>query len=234
MSSFILIPGAGGAAWYWHRVIPLLERADHEALAVDLPSDDERAGLTEYATKVAEAVGSRRDVVLVAQSLGGFTAPLVCELVTAGSLVLVNAMIPDPGETPGEWWDNTGWEAARTAAAHRSGYSAQFDAATYFLHDIPGEIAAEGRSHQRNEAANVFEDRCVFKDWPDIPIHVIAGSEDRFFPLEFQRSIARDRLHRVVDEVAGGHLVALSNPRALTDRLLQYVGANALEPTEPS
>jgi hypothetical protein len=22
--AFVLIPGAGGAAWYWHRVVPLL------------------------------------------------------------------------------------------------------------------------------------------------------------------------------------------------------------------
>jgi len=45
MASFILIPGAGGSAFYWHRVVPLLEAAGHEAIAVDLPGDDERAGL---------------------------------------------------------------------------------------------------------------------------------------------------------------------------------------------
>jgi pimeloyl-ACP methyl ester carboxylesterase len=223
VSSFVLIPGAGGAAWYWHRLVPLLEHADHEALTVDLPGDDERAGLSEYATKVVEAVGSRRDVIVVAQSLGGFTAPLVCERVPVRSLVFVNAMIPEPGETPGEWWEHTGWEAARTAAAHRGGYSATFDAATYFLHDVPDKIVAAGESHRRNEAANVFEDRCLFKAWPDIPIHVIAGSRDRFFPIELQRSVASDRLHRVVDEVWGGHLVALSNPRDLADQLLQYL-----------
>ena len=79
MSRFVLIPGAGGAAWYWSRVVPLLQRAGHEAVAVDLPGDDESAGLPEYARLVLEAVGGRQDVVLVAQSLGGFTAPLVCE-----------------------------------------------------------------------------------------------------------------------------------------------------------
>ncbi len=34
--AFVLIPGAGGAAWYWHRVVPLLQEAGHEAIAVDL------------------------------------------------------------------------------------------------------------------------------------------------------------------------------------------------------
>jgi hypothetical protein len=63
-------------AWYWHRVVPLL--ASHEALAVDLPGDDERAGLDAYADALVGAIGAREDVILVAQSLGGFTAPLVC------------------------------------------------------------------------------------------------------------------------------------------------------------
>jgi pimeloyl-ACP methyl ester carboxylesterase len=223
MSSFILIPGAGGVAWYWHRVVALLERANHEAQAIDLPGDDERAGLAEYATKVADAIGSRRDVVLVAQSLGGFTAPLVCERVPVRSLVFVNAMIPKAGETPGEWWENTGWEPARTAAARRGGYGSELDAATYFLHDVPPEIAAAGESHQRNEAAKVFDDPCIFRDWPDTPIHVIVGTDDRFFPVEFQRSVASERLHRVADEIPGGHLVALSHPEKVAEQLLQYL-----------
>ena len=112
MSTFVLIPGAGGTAWYWHRIIPLLQRAGHEAIAVDLPGDDPTAGLPEYTRLVAGAIGDRDDVVLVAQSLGGFTAPLVAAKVPLRSVVLVNAMIPVPGETPGAWWDNTGWLAA--------------------------------------------------------------------------------------------------------------------------
>ena len=78
MTTFVLVPGAGGMAWYWHRVSPLLQRAGHEAIAVDLPGDDESMGLNDYAEIVIRAIGERSNVVLVAQSLGGFTAPLVC------------------------------------------------------------------------------------------------------------------------------------------------------------
>jgi len=97
--AFVLIPGAGGSAWIWSRVTPFLVEAGHEAIAVDLPGDDETAGLPRYTELVVDAIGSRSDVVLVAGSLGGFTAPLVCERVPVRELVLVNAMIPDPGET---------------------------------------------------------------------------------------------------------------------------------------
>jgi pimeloyl-ACP methyl ester carboxylesterase len=224
MATFALIPGAGGVAWYWHRVVPLLEAAGHEAIAVDLPGDDEGAGLATYAARVVDAIGGRTaDVVVVAQSLGGFTAPLVCARARVCRLVFVNAMIPLPGETAGAFWDNTNAEAARTAAAQGEGYSPDFDLVTYFLHDVPPDIVAGGEKYQRAEAKIVFAERCSFDAWPRIPMHVIAGRDDRFFPIDFQRRIARERLGLDVDELAGGHLVALSNPRALADQLLGYL-----------
>src|SRR5579859_5035859 len=177
MSTFVLVPGAGGAAWYWHRVVPLLRDAGHEAIAVDLPSADPGAGLPEYTSIVAGAIGDRDDVVLVAQSLGGFTAPLVAARVPLRGLVFVNAMIPVRGETPGAWWDNTGWLAARTAAAERGGYGTEFDLAVYFLHDVPPEVIAAGEAHQRPEADAVFASVCDFAAWPPVPLRAVAGAD---------------------------------------------------------
>jgi hypothetical protein len=57
-------------AWHWHRVVPLLEKAGYGAIAVDLPRDDESAGLDDYAEIVVQAIDQRSNVVLVAQSLG--------------------------------------------------------------------------------------------------------------------------------------------------------------------
>jgi hypothetical protein len=220
MTSFVLIPGAGGAAWYWHRVVPLLRDAGYEAAAVDLPADDETAGLPEYARLAAEAAGGRGDVVLVAQSLGGFTAPLVAARVPLHALVLVNAMIPVPGETAGQWWEATGWEKARIAAAEAGGYHTDVDLAVYFLHDVPPDVAAAGEPYQRPEAAAAFGSICDFGAWPAIPIRAVAGADDRFFPAAFQRKVARERLGIEVDVLPGGHLIALSQPAALAGYLL--------------
>jgi len=223
MTTFVLVPGAGGVAWYWHRIVPLLEGAGHEANAVDLPGDDERAGLSVYADRVLDVIGARQDVVLVAQSLGGFTAPLVCARARVRALALVNAMIPVSGETAGEWWDETGAIAARTEAAGRGGYGREFEVATYFLHDVPQEVIEQSEAHQRLEADVVFREPCRFEAWPDVPIHVICARDDRFFPIDFQRRVARERLGVTVDELAGGHLVALSNPRGVVAQLLGYI-----------
>ena len=223
MSTFVLIPGAGGTASFWSRVVPLLEAAGHEAIAVNLPGDDESAGLPEYAGLVTAAIGRRRDVVLVAQSMGGFTAPMVCTRVPVSLLVLVNAMIPQPGETPGAWWGNTGSEEARIAAARDGGYPAEMDLDTYFLHDLPAEALASGELSGRPEADIAFGKPCAIARWPDVPTRVISGRDDRFFPLEFQRRLAKDRLGLDVDVVPGGHLAALSHPAELTAQLTSYL-----------
>lgn len=222
MSRFVLIPGAGGAAWYWHRVVPELQARGHETVAVDLPGADESAGLPEYADLVVAAIGDHPDVVVVAQSMGGFTAPMACARASVGLLVLLNAMVPLPGETPGEWWDNTGSSAARLAAAEAGGYPTEFDLDTYFLHDVPDDVAAAGAAHERPEADVAFGQPCAVERWPDVTTRVIAATEDRFFPVEFQRRVAHDRLGVDADEVPGGHLAALSHPVELVDRLLKY------------
>jgi pimeloyl-ACP methyl ester carboxylesterase len=216
--TYVLIPGAGGAASYWDRVVPLLREAGHEAVAVDLPGDDQAAGLAEYARLVTRAADGATGVVLVAQSLGGFTAPLVAAKLDLSALVFVNAMIPVPGETPGQWWDNTGWEQARLAAAQRGGYGTEFDLAVYFLHDVPPEIAAAGQPRQESDA--VFASVCDFGEWPSVPIKIVTGADDRFFPASFQRAVARDRLGIEPDLLPGGHLNALSRPAELARYLL--------------
>jgi pimeloyl-ACP methyl ester carboxylesterase len=144
----------------------------------------------------------------------------VAAKVPVHALVFVNAMIPSPGETPGAWWDNTGSLQAREGAARQGGYGAEFDPAVYFLHDVPPEVAAKGEPHQRPEAHAVFGSICNFDAWPCIPIHVVVGADDRFFPVEFQRTLARDRLGVEADVLPGGHLIALARPLGLAEILL--------------
>jgi pimeloyl-ACP methyl ester carboxylesterase len=225
MHTFVLVPGAGGAAWLWHRVVPELEARGHQAIAVDLPGDDESAGLPEYAAAIVAAAGDHADIVVVAQSLAGFSAPMACARRPVEQLVLLNAMVPVPGETPGAWWDDTGAVEARVRAAEAGGYATEFDPQTYFLHDVPAETAASGAAHVRDEAAVAFGQPCAIERWPDVPTRVLAGGEDRFFPLGFQRRVARERLGLDVDVVPGGHLAALAHPAQLADHLSALAGS---------
>jgi pimeloyl-ACP methyl ester carboxylesterase len=222
MHTYVLIPGAGGSAWYWHRLVPELRARGAEAVAVNLPAADDGAGLAAYAQAVVDAAGARGPLILVAQSMGGFTAPLVAGRLPADLLVLLNAMTPSPGETPGEWWANTGYERAVAEAAARNGWPGDdvdgLPAA--FFHDVPPEtIAAAKAAGEPRQSGRPFADPWPLERWPDVPTRFLQGRDDRFFPLAFQRRLARERLGLDVEEMPGGHLVALSRPEELADRL---------------
>ena len=210
-ATFVLVPGAGGAAWYWHRVVPELERRGREAIAVDLPAADDTAGLAEYTDVVVEAIGDRRPIVLVAQSFGGFTAPLVCGRVPVELLVLLNAMVPKPGETGDEWWTATGWKKE----------VGEIDTDDAFFHDVPEDVKAAALEEEPPQSWTPFEEPWPLDSWPDVPTRFVQGRDDRFFPLAFQRRVVRERLGIDVEEVPGGHLAALSRPVELVDALLR-------------
>ena len=219
---YVLIPGAGGRSWYWHLVAPLLAEQGHGAVAVELPSDDDTKGLSDYARAVLDAVGAAGEVVIVAASLGAFTTPLVARPLQTDTIVLVNPMIPVPGETPGAWWANTDVLEARRARASKLGYPVDFNPGTYLFHDVPPEVLAtvtpKGEQSQRP-----FGDPCTFTVWP-ASTTVISARDDRFFPLEFQQQLARERTGVGPLVVPGGHLVALSHPDRLAAAILTATG----------
>ena len=222
-TTFVLVPGAGGDTWFWHRLVAELERRGHRAVPVELPVADESAGLDAYADTVVAAIGDRSPVVLVAQSMGGLTAPLVCERVQVERLVLVNGMVPRPGETGGAWWTVTGQGEAAAGYLRELGLPAELDDDGTYFHDVPADVVAAAKEQPLVQSGRPFEDPWPLERWPDVPTRLVAGREDRLFPLEFQRRVAAERLGLDVDELPGGHLLALSRPVELADQLEDYV-----------
>lgn len=226
MRTYALLPGAGGAAWYWHRVVPLLEAAGHRVVAIDLPAADAHAGLTEYAdTAVAALAELPGPLVVVAQSMGAFTAPLVGQRIAATALiVLVNPMVPAAGESPGQWWSATGQDTAMVANMQRIGLSrTSFDPVADLFHDVPDDVRATVfATPEPVQSDTPFERAWPLSAWPDLPTRVIQGGDDRLFPLEFQRKLVRERLGLDLDVLPGGHLIALSRPAELAEQLLSY------------
>jgi pimeloyl-ACP methyl ester carboxylesterase len=226
VATYVLIHGAGSDSWYWHLVTPELAAMGHEVVAPDLPCDDDTAGLTEYADTVVEAIGDPSgQLVVVGQSLAGFSAPLVCARVPVELLVLVAAMVPMPGESPGDWWTNTGWESAHRARADADGRAlgAEFDPVAEFLHDVPADVVAESIHQVRTQSSTPFAKPWPLAAWPDVPTRVLLCRDDRFFPAEFQRRVAEERLGITPDEIDGGHLPALSRPGELARRVEAYL-----------
>ncbi len=208
LSTYVLIPGAGSDAWFWHLVDPLLRDRGHDVVTMDLPCQDESAGLAEYTDVVLDAIGERTDLIVVGQSLGGLTAPLVCARRPADLLVFVNGMVPRPGES--NWWEATGYPLE---------LASDFDPVEIFLHDVPAEVVAASEAHVLPQAGRPMEEPWPLDSLPDVPTGFILSRDDRFFPADWQRGVVRDRLGIEPDEIAGGHCPSLSRPAELVDAL---------------
>ena len=213
MATFAFIHGAGDVGWYWHLVEAELRALGHDTVAPDLPIEDDEAGLTDYATAVADAIQDRSDVVVVAQSFGGYVAPIVAERVGARLIVLVAAMVPSPGESAEEMFANTRWEPERLedSSAH-----------AVFYHDVPRELADEALSRGRRQSDTPGREPWPLEAWPAIETRFVLCRNDRFFAARWLRPVVQDRLGIEPDEIDSGHCPALSRPRELAGLLDGY------------
>ena len=215
MATYVLIHGAGDVGWYWHLVEAELRERGHDVVAPDLPCEDDSAGFSEYADTVLDAIGDRRDLVVVAQSAGAYTAPLVCDRRPAERLVLVAGLVPAPGEAAEDWWANTGYGEEQ--------HEQYDDDTALFYHDVPRDLAAEALKRGRVQSDTPSREPWPLDAWPDVPTHFLLCRDDRLLPASFLRRVVRERLGITPDEIASGHCVALSRPRELADRLVAYL-----------
>lgn len=208
VTTFAIVHGAGDVGWSWHLVAGALEAMGHTVVAPDLPTEDESKDLTDWAATVVDALPSTSDVVVVGHSFGGFTAPLVAARVNAKALILVTAMIPRPGEAPGDWWALAGYAD--------SGLEDQF------WHDVPPDLAEQSQKRERDMSENAMVRPWPLDAWPSVPTHFILCTEDRYFTPDFMRRVVADRLGVEPVELAAGHCAQLSRPVELADLLARY------------
>jgi Alpha/beta hydrolase family len=223
--TFVLIPGAGTDPRVYRATIDALIALGHDAVAPTLPLDDQTATPSDHADAVAEAVPrADNNIVVVGQSLGAFTGPLVASRLPVAQLILLAPMIPAPGETAGDWWENTGHADAIAELVERHGPMSAWGPEAFeevFLHDVDPEVARENERFSGAPGAGMFSEPWPLESWPDVPTRVLVPREDRLFPLAFQRHLARERLGLEVEEIPGGHLSMLSRPGGLAERLVE-------------
>ena len=210
--TFVLVHGAADGAANWDEVTAALRGRGHRVVAVDLPCEDDAAGFEQYADTVVGAIGSdARDLVVVGHSLGGFTATLVADRVPARLLVYVTAMVPRPGESAGEWWANTG---------HDFGTD---DLVETYLNDATPEQAERALALARDQSGTPMVSPFPLAELPDVATRYLVCTRDNFFPADWARSMARDRLGIEPDEIEAGHCPFVTRPVELARRLDGYV-----------
>lgn len=225
MATFAFIHGAGGRGSDWQLAADELHARGHDTVLIDLPCD-QPVGLGAYADAVVDAVGDPPDdLVLVAHSLGGLTAPVAASRLPVQALVFVTAMVPLPGETGGDWWSNSGHHAAFEA----QGLTDESEEAVY-LHDVPADVLAAAEP-PRDQTGEVMEDPCPLTEWPEVPTTYLVCGDDRFFPAGWMTDVVRARLGIEPVVVPGGHCPYLATPVSTAVAIEQaWLGRAALPP----
>jgi pimeloyl-ACP methyl ester carboxylesterase len=234
MASLLLVHGSWHGAWCWDRLVPLLQSAGHEVLAIDLPAHGEDrsapwfASLQSYGARVAESARrlSQKPFV-VGHSMGGAAitqAAASCPEAFAG-LVYLCAFAPLEGDS--------------MIRAGRGDPSSLLPASV-----IP---APGGVRLKRGRARAVFYDKCAEADaaWAaerlradpvpplfhrlrgsppeSLPRMYVACSEDRAVSIGWQRSLAERAAMPLVATLATDHSPFLSAPGELADCLDKLV-----------
>jgi pimeloyl-ACP methyl ester carboxylesterase len=231
VATYALIHGGAHGGSCWHLLVDELEARGHDVVAPDLPIDDDAADLEAHIRAVVDAVADRNNVVVVAHSLGGLVGPLVCPRVDANLLVLLAAMVPAPGESCFELWENTGYgvpiEGAERLREDPGSVTTQGHgdvlpeaaAIAAFYHDVPRDVALDAVSMLRNQSLTVFSEPSPMTAWPDVPTSYILCRDDRAVPPAWSRRVVQDRLGITPEEIDGGHSPFLSRPAELAELL---------------
>lgn len=227
MTTFGLIHGAQHGAWSWALLVPELEARGFQAVTMDLPVDDPKAGLEEYTeTALAALAGVADDLVVVGHSMAGMVAPIVASRRPTRAIAYLCGVVPVPGKKMADVLiDEPDLERPRirrNASVLRDDglrvVSPEVGREIYY-HDCSNELAEWASQQLRPTADTAVFDVSPIDRFPDIKTVSIICTEDRVVSPDWSRRIAKSRLGLECIELPGGHAPMLSRPAALADVL---------------
>jgi pimeloyl-ACP methyl ester carboxylesterase len=220
VATYVLVHGACASGWAFHLVADELRHRGHVAVAVELPFDRDEAGFADYADVVVAASAGHDEVIVVAHSLGAYTAGLVCARIPVTLCVLVAALPPAHGESVAELFAAV--DAARDPAEPPLPAEEPERSLTEFLTDVPRSLALEALARDRDQSETPVREGWPLASWPAVPTRFVLGRRDRVLPAAWLRNAVPERLGIVPGELDSGHAPHLSHPRELVRLLERY------------
>jgi pimeloyl-ACP methyl ester carboxylesterase len=231
----VLVHGAWGGAWIWHRVLAPLRAAGHAVHAVTLTGDGERAhlrrpeiGLVDHIADVLALIEAEElhNVVLVGHSYGGMVITGVADRLLAQApagtlrhLVYVDAVLPLPGES---------WSSSHTAqtVAERSGAAAANGNALPVPDPAAFGMAGADREwllrRQVPHPFGPYKEPLHFDTarWAVLPRTFIDCNQPALPTIAVSRQRVRQQPGWQVVEMATGHCPMVSEPALTVQHLL--------------
>jgi pimeloyl-ACP methyl ester carboxylesterase len=230
MTTFALVHGAWHGARCWEQLTPLLQRAGHDVVTMDLPSEDGAATFDTYADVVCAALdGHGDDVVLVGHSYNGNTVAVVAARRPVRHLVYLCAMVPDIGRSV---FDQMSDELQMlNPVAYEQGLSVPDEqlrqvwtdldlACAMFYGDCDEATTKAALDRLRPQSAYPAILPSSLAEFPAVKTTYIVCREDQILRPAWSRQTARERLGAELIELPGDHSPFYSRPSALADVLL--------------
>ena len=223
MTTIGLVHGAWHGAWCWERLTPHLDARGHRVVAVDLPAENDSAGLTHYAELTAAALGDADDVVLVGHSLGGASIPIVAALRPIRRLIFLCALIPEPGKSVTDRYREedvfvAGFAGNTETRDDGASFWPDAEAATRcFYDDCAPEDAAWAVSRLRAQSAAPRTEPWPLDGIPDVERTSILCRGERCLSPAWSRQMSVEQLGVEPVQLDGGHSPFLSRPAELAE-----------------
>lgn len=225
-TTVVLVHGAFADGGSWGNVIPLLEQAGYDVIAVQNP-------LTSFADDVAttrRVVDAQSGpVVLVGHSYGGAVITKAGVGATnIKALVYVAAFAPDAGENLQalltQYPSKIGAALAPDAAGFLYIDRAQFKEA--FAADVSERDLSVMSASQKPIAAQIFGQAFEAPAWKDFPTWYLVASEDQAINPDLERLFAK-RMNATTREVKSSHVPFVSNPSVVVELIVEAAKATA-------
>jgi pimeloyl-ACP methyl ester carboxylesterase len=233
--TIVLVHGAFAESSSWNDIIPPLQEAGHEVIAVANPL----RGVPSDARYVADVVRSiSGPVVLVGHSYGGSViSDVPADAGDVIALVYLSGFAPEVGESPadlsGKLPGSTlgpALESVRQSDGPADLYISQKQYHDQFAADLPEQLTRQMGATQRPILESAFTDQAVAPLWKSVPSWFMFGELDRNIPVAVHRFMAERAGSRHTVEIAGAsHVVGMSHAPELVELIREAAGTRTLE-----
>lgn len=220
----VLVHGAWANGSSWSKVIPLLEEAGLNVVAVHNPLSSLAADITNTARVIADQPGP---VVLVGHSYGGAVITAAGGAENVAALVYVAAFVPEVGQsinaivepfpTP-EYFPSIHADAAGFTTWPRDAM------AKWFAPDLPADELALVAATQAPFFIGSFAETVDVAAYTSKPSWFVVPQDDQIIPAALQEHFVEAIGAKEVS-VKSGHLPMLSQPKAVADAIIAAAAA---------
>jgi pimeloyl-ACP methyl ester carboxylesterase len=236
MKTFLLIHGSWHSSWNWHKVIPILEKLGHKAIAMDLPGmGRDKTPIQKVNTQMAmEKIGNLIDsidgkVILVGHSKNGIMISQAAEYYPEKieKLIYLAAYLVPNGKTQAEY-----------SALDVNGVLKPYVTKYHDLnaHTLQSEIYREGLYHDCDDniielaklllsheamETSITPLQLTERNYGRVPRFYIECTEDRAVTPFIQQKMYNETKCEKVFQMSTSHSPFFSKPKELCDIFLE-------------